>query len=135
MCRVGKFNLSYKSLTSFDARENLCNMKNTDLEFWKELTGDTGMSAVDKNTAQEDDPQPPDVTEFEDDSDLPCKAVIASVTGSQHYFDITKSVDGDLMSAAQTEFLDGHAEAASLLAAGSANKHSVEELDVEKRKR
>jgi hypothetical protein len=35
MCHVAKFNLSYKSL---DACENLGNMKNTDPEFWKELT-------------------------------------------------------------------------------------------------
>jgi hypothetical protein len=136
MCRAGKFNLSYESLTSFDARENLRNMKNTDLEFWIELTGDTGISDVDENIAQEGDPHLPDITEFDDDSDLPCGAIIASVTGLQHSVDITRSADGDLLSSAQTEFLDGQmAEALSLGVTGSVGEHGVEELGVGKRKR
>ena len=38
MCRTGQFNLSYESLTSFNARETLRNLKTMNPEFWAELT-------------------------------------------------------------------------------------------------
>ncbi|KAF8239914.1 hypothetical protein L208DRAFT_1235875, partial [Tricholoma matsutake] len=38
MCCVCEWNLSYECLTSFSARKQLWEMKDTDPEFWKELT-------------------------------------------------------------------------------------------------
>jgi hypothetical protein len=49
---------------------------------------------------------------FEDDSNLPCEAVIASQHLSLVHnipFNIVRVADEDPMSVAQTELLDGHA--------------------------
>ena len=38
MCCTGKFNMSYKSLTGYEARQKLCDLKETDPKFWDQLT-------------------------------------------------------------------------------------------------
>lgn len=91
MCTTGPFNLSHTSLTSFDAREKLRNMKHTNPVFWEELNAGRPAEPVVGESVIEDDV----VAEFErdgvvaalerdeDDSDLSCEVVVAStVTGS-----------------------------------------------------
>lgn len=47
MCKTGNFNLSYESLTSFEAREKIFNLHQTDPKFWSELmAGKTGEPVV-----------------------------------------------------------------------------------------
>jgi hypothetical protein len=55
MCRTGKFNLSYQSLTSFTAREKLRNLKSTNPEFWQELTTVAHQTIPDDDIIDEDD--------------------------------------------------------------------------------
>lgn len=88
MCTTGPFNLSHTSLTSFDARESLRNMKHTDPVFWEELSAGKPAEPVVGESVIEDDVV--QVAEFErdgvvaalerdeDDSDLSCDVVVAS---------------------------------------------------------
>src|SRR6202022_45959 len=105
MCRTGDFNLSYDSLTSFEARQELRDLKITDPKFWDELTC---KAAPDLNVAGnepifEDD----ETTEpiFEDDSDLPCEVIIAEVLGSKTR-GVASTATGELVSTAAAESLD-----------------------------
>jgi hypothetical protein len=105
MCRTGGFNLSYESLTSYEARQKLRDLKMTDPDFWNELTQKT-IDAVDM--ADGNMPEDEDISEvpFEDDSDLPCEVIIARVLGSDLGPDVTSMPDGNLMSTAAAESLD-----------------------------
>jgi hypothetical protein len=55
MCRTGEFNLSYESLTSYNAHKNLCNMKCTNPEFWAELMVGAPQMICDDEVMDEDD--------------------------------------------------------------------------------
>jgi hypothetical protein len=96
--------LSYDSLISYEARQKLCNLKTTDPEFWAELTQRTGpVLEVPGETVVEDD----DMTEplFEDDSDLPCEMIVASVLGSGPAGVVSTS-NGDMVSTAAAKSID-----------------------------
>src|SRR4051794_41059165 len=102
MCRVRGFNLSYQSLTSFEAREKLRNLKSTDPEFYAELVAGTNCDEVKQgDTVQEDDPEVLGIGDVDDDSNLPCKAVIASVTEQALPMELYSTVGGGLASAAK----------------------------------
>jgi hypothetical protein len=105
MCRTGDFNLSYDSLTSYDARQKLCNLKTTDSEFWDELTWKSAMGLIianEENIAE--DEENTDLF-FEDDSDLPCDAIISTVLRTNPV-GITLNATGNVVSAAAAESLD-----------------------------
>jgi hypothetical protein len=96
--------LSYESLTSYDAREKLRGLKLSDPTFHEELLA--GSEHVEKiEVAQEDDPNIISTADFEDDSNLPCKAVIASVLMKPLPLGVVSTAHG-LVSAAEAEVLD-----------------------------
>lgn len=104
MCHTGNFNLSYNSLISYKARQKLCDLKTTDPEFWAELTQRTRpVLEFPGETIVEDD----EMTEplFEDDSDLPCEMIVASVLGSSPAGVVSTS-NGDMISTATAELID-----------------------------
>jgi hypothetical protein len=82
MCRTTEFNLSYESLTSFKARENLRNMKITNPEFWAELMAGKRQMVREDEVVDEDDVEMA-ARRFDDDSDLPCDAIIDIVHGQE----------------------------------------------------
>jgi hypothetical protein len=108
MCRAGDFNLSYESLTSFKAREKLRNMKTTDPEFWAELTAGVHQTIRDDEVVDEDDVEVA-ATRFDDDSDLPCDAIIAHVVHSQEVLGVQVQ-NGRLASMAAVEAIDYEGE-------------------------
>ena len=130
MCRVRGFNLSYQSLTSFEARERLRSLKSTDPDFYAELSAGRNLGEIKHDeVVQEDDPEIVGIGEVDDDSDLPCKAVIAIVTGQPPPMKLLTAADGSLASAAQAESLE-------LETTSSSGEISApEELGVGKRKR
>ncbi|KAF8800176.1 hypothetical protein BYT27DRAFT_7019403, partial [Phlegmacium glaucopus] len=81
MCRVRLWNLSYESLTSFEAREKLRNLKTDNPAFWVELS----MEKEDASLPAPDDNVPEDTVDVEeddahgDDSSIPLSAVIEVV--------------------------------------------------------
>jgi hypothetical protein len=82
MSQVKVWNLSYESLTSFEAREKLRGLKTTDPEFWSELTLNTlHKDLPDSNTAIEEDTinAPGDVDDYGDDSSISVSTVISEV--------------------------------------------------------
>ena len=112
MCRTGSFNLSYESLTSYEARQKLRDLKSSDPEFWAELARKTTPDHNTEITAAADDDNEDFVEDdenidplFEDDSDLPCNVVIASVLGQQPRH-VTATANGDLVSTRVAEYID-----------------------------
>ena len=78
-CEVRQWNLSFDCLTSVAARARLRNLKETDPEFWKELT------SSENRVPSENDPQPEDIVDaednsVEDDSDVPLGVLIQELT-------------------------------------------------------
>jgi hypothetical protein len=78
-CEVREWNLSFNCLTSVAARARLRNLKETDPEFWKELT------SSENRVPPENDPQPEDIVDsengsVEDDSDVPLQVLIQELT-------------------------------------------------------
>jgi hypothetical protein len=75
--------MSYESLTSYEARQKLRDLKITDPEFWDQLTRkavpDIDTLINEHITEDDDDTNPL----FEDDSDLSCGVIVANVLGSQ----------------------------------------------------
>ena len=69
-------NLSFDCLTSVAACARLHNLKESDLEFWKELT------SSENPVPSENDPQPEDIVEslVEDDSNVPLGVLIQQLT-------------------------------------------------------
>jgi hypothetical protein len=124
MCRTGNFNLSYDSLTSYEARQKLRELKTTDPDFWNELTQKTATEAAD--TTNDDVPEDEDISEplFEDDSDLPCDVIIARVHGSIPT-GTTSTPDGNLVSTAVAESLDAGDETESLGIAGESSENAL----------
>jgi hypothetical protein len=104
MCRTGKFNMSYESLTSYEARQKLRDLKETDPKFWDQLTQKAAPDVdipANKHIAEDEDATDP---LFEDDSDLPCDAVVANVLGSQPA-GVRLTTSGDMTSTAAAELL------------------------------
>jgi hypothetical protein len=95
-------------LTGFGARETLRNLKNTDRKFWDELTGTTvdepALPVANAQPVVEDDPEA-DNTRFEDDSSLPCTAVIQHVVNGTQAVGVVVTEEGDLVSGAAGEGL------------------------------
>jgi len=81
MCHAGQFNLLYESLTSFNAREMLQNLKTMNPEFWAELTAVRLEEPVADSQAVEEDDIDAQAAWFDNDSDLPCETIIAHVHG------------------------------------------------------
>ena len=71
MCCAGQFNLSYKSLTSFNARKRLQNLKTMNPKFWAELTAIRSEEPVADGQAVEEDDIDVQAARFDNDSDLP----------------------------------------------------------------
>lgn len=73
-----QWNLSFDCLTSVAARAKLRNLKETDPEFWKELT------SSENPVPFENDPQPEDIdseeNSVEDDSNVPLGVLIQQLT-------------------------------------------------------
>src|SRR4051794_27404271 len=106
MCCVKEFNLSYESLTGYDARQRLRNLKITDPEFYETLvTGKIDLD-INKGTAvPEDDPED-EVDLPEDDSNLPCKTIIAHVLAKKLPATVLSGKSQGLLSGAQAESFD-----------------------------
>ena len=83
MCRTRNFNLSYDSLTGFKARQTLRNLKMTDPDFWNKLTQNTAAEVADNSNVDMPEDEDDGEVLFEDDSDIPCEAIIACVIGSK----------------------------------------------------
>ena len=105
MCRTGNFNLSYDSLTSFEARQELRDLKTVDPKFWDQLTckATPDLNVTGNETITEDDKTMEPI--FEDDSDLPCEVIIAEVLGSNTR-GVTSTAIGIMVSTAAAESLD-----------------------------
>ena len=107
------WNLSYTCLTSFDMRQALRNIKDTNPDFWNELTikrpedlpllDETKITPEDESllTAELED-------EDLDDSEVPMKAMIASLdtTGNKLPKGIAPCEGGSLMTVHAAESLD-----------------------------
>src|ERR1700679_3769314 len=105
MCRTGKFNMSYESLTSYEARQKLRDLKETDPKFWDQLTQKAALDVdipANKHIAEDEDATDP---LFEDDSDLPCDEVVANVLGSQPA-GVRLTTFGDMTSTAAAALLE-----------------------------
>jgi len=127
MCRVKSFNLSYESLTSYAVRDQLCNLKKTDPEFWKELT--TASTPVANNPEQkfdEDDTDEPDTLCFDDDSDVVCNVVIAHVGKSNVPNGIVTTSNGNLARAAEAESMEANSLIANSLEAIEGDEQNTE---------
>ena len=82
MSRVQGWNLSYESLTSFEARDRMRRLRTEDPEFWKEL--DEGRVQIPRPDEQVfEDAPPAEEDDAGDDSSVPLEAVIASVITGQ----------------------------------------------------
>ncbi|KAG0701718.1 hypothetical protein DFH29DRAFT_1000029 [Suillus ampliporus] len=106
MCTVRGFNLSFECLVGFQARDRLRNLKNTDPEFWKELTGPNEQDVdVSMDTTKIEDETHQEEPNFDDDSDLPCTAIVADVLGQNAPSGIAVDADGKLTSTVEAEKL------------------------------
>ncbi|CAK5283597.1 unnamed protein product [Mycena citricolor] len=92
LCQAGAFNLSYESLTSFEIRERLRNLKANDPDFWEELESGR-LRALERHNAEFEATHPsnpesylstdPDQDEdFEDDADISTAAIKENVMQS-----------------------------------------------------
>lgn len=95
MCTVRGFNLSFESLIGFEARSRLQDLKNADPEFWKELTGSNEQDVAE--IAKIEDENHEEEPNFNDDSDLPCAAIVADVLGQNAPSGVGVDADGKLM--------------------------------------
>jgi hypothetical protein len=93
-------------LTSYEARQKLRDLKTTDPDFWNELTQKTIADAADMADENMFEDEDTGEIPFEDDSDLPCEAIIAHVLGSDLGAGVVSTPDGNLMSTAAAESLD-----------------------------
>jgi len=84
----------------------LCDLKTTDPNFWNELTQNTAAEVADISNVDMPEDEDDGEVLFEDDSDIPCEAIIACVIGSKHRAGVSSTPDGNLMSTAAGESLD-----------------------------
>jgi hypothetical protein len=135
MCRVKEFDLLYDCLTGYGVRDRLRNLKKTDPEFWNELTAASVPEPTNEDqTFEEDNIDGPDTFNFDDDSNLKCDTVIASVTGSHLPEDVSLTADGNLVSVAQAESMEDSIDGESSEPLSDVQP-AAEELGPGKRKR
>jgi hypothetical protein len=127
--------MSYESLTSYEARQKLRDLKITDPEFWDQLTRkavpDIDTLINEHITEDDDDTNPL----FEDDSDLSCGVIVANVLGSQSA-GVKLTTSGDMISTAAAESLEMYrTEIVSDDAEGKGDVASVVDLELGRGKR
>ena len=116
-CVVRQWNLSYTSLTSFEAHDKLQSMRTTDQEFWKELTQNHSnaqdLPGLDEQLAEDIEPESDKCnTTLEDDdaddSDLPISTLINMMTATDMNLPATVGTqrNGTLTSLADAENVD-----------------------------
>ncbi|KAF8221878.1 hypothetical protein L208DRAFT_1325606, partial [Tricholoma matsutake] len=105
LCCIQEWNLSYKCLTSFTARERLRKMKEIDPEFWKELTTAKTPELPAKHVKLPEDKLDED-EDATDDSELPLSVVIKAITDGQCPEGFAVCPAGGLMSVVDAERLD-----------------------------
>jgi hypothetical protein len=133
LCRTGNFNLSYQSLTSYEAREILRNLKTTDLVMWDELTKKSLVhSELSESVDTELEHKEFTETMFGDDSDLPCDAIMANFLRSE-LDGVKANDDGDLSSATMAQLINN--DKLELANANTFGTNSELELGCGKRKR
>ena len=141
---VRGWNLSYACLTGFNARQALRNMKDTDPEFWNELT----MKTTDSVSLPDEDLMTPEdesllAAELEDedldDSDVTTKTVIASILDKKLPKGTAARESGSLMLDRAAESLDdidepvGESDLGT--SSGGTSAATVDEMGPGKRKR
>lgn len=85
MCKVNKFNLLYKSLTSSKTHQILRNLPDTDPEFFAELTqphSQVGAPVLMAEEAHNEDLEVSEVNSYGDDTVVPLNAVLDAVHGN-----------------------------------------------------
>jgi hypothetical protein len=98
--------LLYDSLTSHEARQTLRELKTTNPELWEQLTKEPDPEThINTTEADEEEEEVP----FEDNSDLPCEAVIAFV-GGKNPAGVKEDASGALASSALAESIDATEE-------------------------
>ncbi len=108
LCRVGNFNLSYKSLTSKEAKAKLLDVEENDPAFWAELTQRDKTSIATPGVI-EGQPVPEDVDvggteeEFDDDSEVTTHAMVAHVVHGRLESGVKLTKQGDLVPSAEAE--------------------------------
>jgi hypothetical protein len=108
MCHAAQFNLSYKSLISFNACETLRNLKTENPKFWAELTVNRSEEPVADGQGAEEDNVDAQAAQFDDNSNLPCETIIAHVHG--HQVAGVKVQGGHLVSRAVMETINYNGE-------------------------
>jgi hypothetical protein len=98
--------LSYDSLTSREARQSLRELKTTNPELWEQLTKKPDPE-IHINATEADDEE--DEVPLEDDSDLPCEAVITFV-GGKNLAGVEEDPSGALASSALAESINATEE-------------------------
>jgi hypothetical protein len=106
---VRQWNLSFDCLTSVAARARLRNLKETDPEFWKELTSSENL------VPSENDPQPEDIVDpeenlVEDDSNVPLGVLIQQLTEKKVRKGFTINDMGALVADSEAERFEGTSE-------------------------
>ena len=106
LCKIGEFDLSYESLTSFEARETLREMKTADPAFWAELTqvgdgADDALVVNSSNTVEEprlivEESPFSDIDGVEDDSNVSKEALMAYVLHGQIREGVSVASDSSL---------------------------------------
>jgi hypothetical protein len=90
-------------LIGFKARSWLWDLKNADPKFWKELTGSNEQDIAE--IAKIEDENHEEEPNFNDDSDLPCVAIVADVLGQNALSGIGVDADRKLMSTVEAQNL------------------------------
>lgn len=100
--------MSYESLTSFEAREKLRNLKQTDPIFWNELTMERPQLLPEEDEEVDEDkiPKPDDVDWGWDDSDIPINTAVGTIVSGDYPIGVAERLEGGLMSVVQAEDLD-----------------------------
>jgi len=105
MCKVREWNLSYECLTGVAVRSRLRELRNTDPEFWKELTTRQSEDIVPPEHVEqpEDKVSTCDTVDTNDDSDVPISAIIGVMLEGSVPSRYSAQDDGGLMCIAVAE--------------------------------
>jgi len=131
MCCVHDWNLSYECLTKFAARKKLREMKNTDPEFWKELTKAKTQDLPVLDVALPEDQIVTADDDNLDDSELPLSVIIDEIitgacpNGTAHH------PAGGLMLVGDAERLDVEPKEGVVVGDCEAAPHDTESKDPE----
>jgi hypothetical protein len=132
MCRVRQWNLSYGSLTSYEAREKLRTLKAEEPLFWNELTANTTHHLPGlKEHLEEDKEKIDDEDDKGDDSSLEMSAVLSTLVTGEVAGNVSVGSSGGLVS--QNEADDVEAEPVEVVgcADGDSDKTSAVPTTVE----